>query len=140
MPSIWQGLYGGVHIGSVDAGNDDGLVGGVQVGYNWQAGTIVYGLEADLSLSGADHVDWLATARGRLGYLLQPRLMVYGTAGLSLVNDRETDTGFAYGVGVEGKLTNTTSARLEYLQLTNDTAHGDGISVVRAGLNIKLGW
>ena len=34
MPSIWQGLYGGVHLGHVDAGNDDGFVGGVQVGYN----------------------------------------------------------------------------------------------------------
>jgi hypothetical protein len=54
------------------------------------------------------------------------------------VKDRDTESGFAYGVGIEGRLTGTTSARLEYLEFTNDTAHGDGISVVRAGLNIKL--
>ena len=139
MPSIWQGLYGGVHIGRVDAGDDDGFVGGVQLGYNWQAGSIVYGLEADMSLSGSDHIHWLASARGRLGYLIQPRLMVYGTAGLGFVDDRETDTGFTYGVGLEGKLSNTMSARLEYLAFTNDTHHGDNVSVIRAGLNIKLG-
>lgn len=138
MPSIWQGVYGGVHIGGVDAGHDDGMVGGVQLGYNWRTGAIVYGLEADISLSGSDHVDWLASARGRLGYLIQPRLMVYGTAGLGLVKDHDTESGFAYGVGIEGKLTGTTSARLEYLQFDNDSHHGDGISVIRAGLNIKL--
>ena len=138
MPSIWQGLYGGVHVGVVQE-NDDGFAGGVQLGYNWQTGSVVYGVEGDITLSGSDHVQWLASARGRLGYLIQPRLMVYGTAGLGFVDDRETDTGFVYGVGLEGKLTNTMSARLEYLSFTNDTHHGDNVSVIRAGLNIKLG-
>jgi outer membrane immunogenic protein len=139
MPSIWQGVYGGVHIGGVDTGDDDGLVGGVQLGYNWQTGAIVYGVEADISLSGADHVDWLASARGRLGYLILPNLLLYGTAGLGMVNDRDTDTGFAYGVGVEGRLSSSTSARLEYLAYTAETARGDDVGVIRAGLNIKLG-
>jgi len=138
-PSIWQGVYGGVHLGGVDTGDDDGLIGGVQLGYNWQTGAIVYGAEADMSLSGADHVDWLASARGRLGYLILPNLLLYGTAGLGMVNDRDTDTGFAYGAGVEGKLSSTTSARLEYLAFTSETARGDDVSVIRAGLNIKLG-
>ena len=114
-PSIWQGVYGGVHIGGVDTGDDDSMIGGVQLGYNWQAGAIVYGVEADMSLSDADNVDWLASARGRVGYLILPNLLLYGTAGLGIVNDRDTDTGFAYGVGVEGRLNSTTSARLEYL-------------------------
>ena len=138
-PSIWQGLYGGVHVGHVDAGKDDGFVGGVQIGYNWRTSYIVYGLEADISVSGSDHAHWLASARGRLGYLIQPRILVYGTAGLGMVNDRETDTGFVYGLGVEAKLSETMSARLEYLAFANDSAHGDGASVIRAGLNIKLG-
>jgi outer membrane immunogenic protein len=139
LPSIWQGLYGGAHLGRVDAGDDDGLVGGVQVGYNWQASSIVYGLEADISLSGSDDVHWLASARGRLGYLIQPRILVYGTAGLGIVNDHDTNTGFVYGLGVEGKLSETTSVRLEYLAFANDAAHGDGATVIRAGVNIKLG-
>jgi outer membrane immunogenic protein len=116
------------------------MIGGVQVGYNWRAGSILYGVEADMSVSDADHVDWLASARGRLGYLILPNLLLYGTAGLGLVNDRDTDTGFAYGAGVEGKLSSTMSARLEYLAFTSETEHGDDdVSVIRAGLNIKLG-
>ena len=90
-------------------------------------------------MSGSHDAHWLASARGRLGYLIQPRILVYGTAGLGFVNDRETDTGFVYGLGVEGKLSETMSARLEYLAFANDSAHRDGASVVRAGLNIKLG-
>ena len=31
----------------------DGIIGGGQIGYNWQAGTIVYGIEADIQGSSA---------------------------------------------------------------------------------------
>jgi outer membrane immunogenic protein len=127
-----------VHLGVADT-RDDGVVGGVQLGYNWQDKQLVYGVEGDLSLSGSDRVDWLASLRGRLGYLIDPRVLVYGTAGLGLVNSRDTEAAFVYGVGVEGKLTSTMSARLEYLMFDSDNAHGDGVGVIRAGLNIKLG-
>src|SRR5689334_14608508 len=36
IPWTWTGFYAGVHLGSVDAGRDDGLIGGVQFGKNWQ--------------------------------------------------------------------------------------------------------
>ena len=137
-PSIWRGLYDGVHLGHADADRDDGFVGGVQLGYNWQANQIVYGLEGDISLLGNHSIDWLASVRGRAGFLIQPRLLVYATAGLGLVNGGSTDAGFVYGLGVEGKLTNTMSARIEYLSFDNDSARGDGVGVIRAGLNIKL--
>ena len=48
-PPIWRGIYGGIHIGHADADFDDGFVGGVQLGYNWQVNQIVYGLEGDIS-------------------------------------------------------------------------------------------
>lgn len=130
LPSIWSGLYGGVHLGYADADFDDGVVGGVQLGYNWQSSAIVYGVEGDLSLTSADSVDWLASARGRLGYLLQPSLLLYGTAGIG-GND---DAGFVYGLGLESQLTYGTTGRIEYLEYD-----GDDVGVIRAGLNFKFG-
>src|SRR5262245_63445373 len=50
-PSIWQGLYAGVHVGF---GDGDGVLGGGQVGYNWQSGRIVYGIEADFAASSIE--------------------------------------------------------------------------------------
>jgi outer membrane immunogenic protein len=139
LPSIWRGLYGGVHVGHEDVDGDNGVVGGVQLGYNWKSQQIVYGVEGDVSLSGNHSIDWLASLRGRLGYLIQPRLLVYGTAGLGLVNGGGTDASFVYGLGVEGKITPTMSARVEYLSFdTNNAHHGDTVSVIRAGLNFKL--
>lgn len=142
LPAIWRGLYGGVNLGHADANGGNGFVGGVQLGYNWQAQQIVYGVEGDVSLSGAHAIDWLASLRGRVGYLIQPRVMVYGTAGLGLVNSGVTDTAFVYGLGVEGKLTRTMSARVEYLAYDTDNthshSHSDTVGVIRAGLNIKL--
>jgi outer membrane immunogenic protein len=143
LPAIWRGLYGGVHLGHADADGGNGVVGGVQLGYNWQAQQIVYGVEGDISVSGANSVDWLASLRGRVGYLIQPRILIYGTAGLGLVDGAHTngtDTGLVYGLGVEGKLNRTMSARLEYLAYDTDNAHShtDTVGVIRAGLNIKL--
>jgi len=135
IPWTWTGLYGGVHVGSADAGRDDGLIGGVQIGKNWQNGLIVYGLEGDVSFSGADGIDWMGTVRGRIGYLLSPSILAYGTAGLGLIDfERDgTDAEFVYGIGVEGKLTTTTTVRLEYLNF-NDT----DVDVIRAGVNFKF--
>ena len=144
MPPIWGGLYGGVNVGHADADGDKGVVGGVQLGYNWRANKIVYGIEGDISASGEHSIDWLASVRGRLGYLIQPRLLLYGTAGVGLVESSGrgsgTDGAFVWGLGVEGKINPTMSARLEYLSYNTDStqAHADTIGVIRAGLNIKL--
>jgi outer membrane immunogenic protein len=137
IPWTWSGLYVGLHAGGVDAFWDDGLVGGVQVGHNWQAGKIVYGLEGDLSMSGLDFVDWFATFRGRLGYLITPNVLAYGTAGLGFVDfdGGGNESELVVGLGVEGKLTEATSVRLEYLNYT-DTE----IDVIRAGLNFRFNW
>jgi outer membrane immunogenic protein len=138
-PSIWRGLYAGLNLGHFETDHDDGLVGGVQVGYNWQNQQIIYGLEADLSVANSDTIDWLGSARGRLGYLLQPGLMVYGTAGIGVVSAFDSEAGFVWGLGVEGRVTESMTARLEYLNFDTDSHHGDGVDVIRAGLNFKFG-
>lgn len=89
----WSGLYVGAHagygwgskewsdVGPFSSSHDlDGFIGGGQVGYNYQVGQIVFGVEGDLSGTRADgasqfggatfesRVDWVATLTGRLGY------------------------------------------------------------------------
>lgn len=90
---------------SLDA---DGFVGGAMIGYNWQSGNLVYGLEADLNYTDIDDsksvgtlslptatpagvplnntvkqsLDYLGTVRARIGYAFQ-NTMVYGTGGLA---------------------------------------------------------
>jgi outer membrane immunogenic protein len=84
-----------------------GFVGG-QVGYNYQTGLFVWGVEADIHVShindstGAlplscciatgsipgytvlrsENLDWFGTVRGRLGLAIWDRTLVYGTGGL----------------------------------------------------------
>ena len=61
----WTGFYGGVNIGYGLAGITDntplaitslmhGIIGGVQVGYNYQISSLVLGLEADIQGSDQD--------------------------------------------------------------------------------------
>lgn len=102
--SIWSGFYAGANFGYGTPNVGDGLfsnslsgvLGGGQLGYNWQTGSWVYGLEGDFQGSGerrsdstsffgstltADQsVPWFATIRGRLGYTWGP-LLAYVTGG-----------------------------------------------------------
>jgi len=97
--------------------DSDGGFGGVQFGYNWQfAGVWVAGLEADiqwsglrgsftrvspslpLSLSAEQKLDWFGTARGRLGYLVTERILVFGTAGLAY-GETEVSSNFFWSNG-----------------------------------------
>ncbi len=82
----------------------DGAFGGFQFGYNWQfAPQWLVGIEADIQLSSLsgrsssryaiagfpfvndahDQVDWFGTVRGRLGFLMTPNLLLYGTGGFA---------------------------------------------------------
>ena len=101
-------------------------------------------------------IDWLATVRGRFGVLVQPSLLLYATAGLAIVHAEghasvsipgrpllsasvsDSDTGFVYGLGVESKLNETMSVRVEYLGFGDIGSVGD-FGIVRAGLNFRFG-
>jgi outer membrane immunogenic protein len=113
-----------------------GLVGGT-LGYNWQNGPMVYGVETDLQWSDI-HGDtnatcplgcktknsWFGTARGRLGYAVD-RWMPYVTGGLAygelklstpgFAGDSTTNVGWTVGAGAEVALGGNWTAKGEYL-------------------------
>ena len=86
-----------------------GVVGGVQIGYNWQTSrNTVFGVEADWNWTGFDHtntdfsgfftqakMDWIATFRGRMG-LAVDTTMVYVTGGLAVADIKTTWGGPGY--------------------------------------------
>jgi outer membrane immunogenic protein len=92
----WAGPYLGGNLGYAwgsvhnSATKPDGVFGGVQGGYNWQSGPLVFGLEGDIQASAADDTfapwkfsnPWFGTVRGRLGYAFN-NVLVYGTGGLA---------------------------------------------------------
>jgi outer membrane immunogenic protein len=93
----------GAFLGYPGLANDQsqGFAGGGTLGINWQAGSLVYGLETDISWlsnkstyvdpngainnffpSETNRLDYLGTVRGRLG-LAVDRTLLYFTAGLA---------------------------------------------------------
>ncbi|TPJ46733.1 porin family protein [Mesorhizobium sp. B2-7-1] len=147
----WTGAYIGVNAGggfgtfklspsgggpgSIDL-SASGFLGGIQAGYNWQAGQFVYGVEADfqgadikgdLSISGPfleTKIDWFGTLRARIGYTPVDRFLVYGTGGLAYGHEKisapgldlsKTKVGWTVGAGAEYAITNNWSLKSEYL-------------------------
>jgi len=143
-----------------------GGLGGGQIGYNWQFGSVVVGLEGDFD--GADikgtnnnfdpvpslKTDELASVRGRLGYALLPNVLVYGTGGygyahsvVNVFNDGNRDInqdGYAAGGGLEYKFLNHWIARAEYLHYgfgnvaVSGTKVKEDIDVFRGGISYKF--
>ena len=95
--------------------NVDGVIGGGQIGYNWQFDrSWLFGLEADLQGSGekggfavcagvvgcsvagtADYrLNWFGTVRARLGVLASDRVLLYVTGGLAY---GELESNYALG-------------------------------------------
>lgn len=130
----WSGFYAGSLIGygwseASDGASDistDGQTGGAVIGYNWQSGNIVFGLEGDITLHeirGSDYgtsVDTLYSAhlRGRLGYDAG-RFLPYIAGGLAsgetyvhetadrFNGSNERMFGWTIGAGVDVKLGET---------------------------------
>lgn len=155
----WNGFYVGANVGygwanvGVSGVSNDlnGIIGGGQIGYNWQMGQFVLGAEADFQASGESRSDtasvlgisftvdqkiqWFGTARGRIGYAFGP-WMVYGTAGAAWQNyklsvsalgseasDNTTKIGWTAGGGLEWMFLPKWSAKVEYLYM--DTGNTD---------------
>ena len=131
---------------------------GFHGGFNKPSGKLVYGFEADYAWSSIggntsaapilyngeqwdggtwyvqQDLEWMFTARGRLGFTLANKYMVYGTGGVALggvnsfaeadlfsedvwfpATDDTTRTGWTAGAGIEGALTERLAWRAQYL-------------------------
>ncbi|MBR0688921.1 porin family protein [Bradyrhizobium manausense] len=97
------------------------------------------GAAAGTTLAIDQKLEWFGTVRGRVGVLATPQVLLYGTGGLafgsikttgtmsgftpagvaiaSVGSNSETRAGWTIGVGVEGKITQNWSAKLEYLYM-----------------------
>mgnify|MGYP000303695003 CR=1 FL=1 len=171
----WAGPYAGLHVGALDGDIDDnfdtffegkqpepvvevdsasinadsmdpnGIMGGIQAGYNFQFDSIVLGVEGDVSLGDVDdtiypflfspagriesQIDWMATIRARLGWAMD-RTLFYVTGGMAFTDlelkvedgftnfkdkDSQSMFGWTIGGGVEHAVTDHISLKAEYL-------------------------
>jgi len=146
----WTGFYVGINGGygwghsnwsvlGFSTGNfnvNGGVVGGT-LGYNFQTGAVVWGIEADFdwsNIKGSDAAGfcgaicqtsngWLGTARLRLGYAFD-RWLPYITGGGAYGNVKATspigtstsnEFGWTAGVGLEWAFLANWTAKFEYL-------------------------
>ena len=143
----WSGFYVGA-MGGYGSESDatpamKGGFGGGTVGYNWQFGQFVAGIEADgawaninatavgtvlgVPVTATNKIDALATVRGRFGVAVD-QVLFYGTGGLALANnkgsvtalgvtasDNQTQTGWTVGAGTEWMFLPHWSVKAEYL-------------------------
>lgn len=136
--------------------NAGGFTIGAQAGYNYQLNSSwAVGIEADVSYqdieakssgAGSFQEDWMGTLRLRGGYTFN-RYFVYATAGVALTSrdakvvgfgsGDDAVAGFTGGVGVEGKINDRWSAKLEYLyvDVPKDRFKAGGVNVVGGSRN-----
>jgi outer membrane immunogenic protein len=111
----------------------DGFTGGVQIGANWQSGSVVLGVEADFNAFRLDasraasgllpagagqtatvttsiETDWLFTLRGRLGFTVTPTFLVYATGGLAVTDLQLSNSYVDNGVGAPAIVAGTSSS------------------------------
>lgn len=138
-----------------------GFLLGPQLGYNWQKGRTLYGVEGDLAWSNIDgskttsplylyngtpwvggghlragqDIDWLATLRGRIGFVPTGKWFPYFTAGVAFAGINystkmdeipsnastwstsfsKRKSGWTVGLGAEWAMSDKWSAKAEYL-------------------------
>jgi outer membrane immunogenic protein len=143
-PAInWSGFYIGAMGGYAFDSSNGGGFGGGTVGYNWQAGQFVFGLEVDAAgasikdsqagfigivpVTAEDKIDALGSVTGRLGVAANAALF-YAKGGYAWANnklsvtlpgvtssDSHVHSGYTIGGGVEYMFAPNWSAKAEYM-------------------------
>ncbi|MDJ1160011.1 porin family protein [Chelatococcus sp. SYSU_G07232] len=153
----WTGFYVGVNAGygfgefSKGAGFDDpdGFIGGGQIGYNYQFGQFVAGLEADIQYAdlkgstsalrfangnvgrGRGEVEYFGTVRGRVGVAFD-RALVYVTGGLAYGETKFSGVDTTAGIAFSKSDTRTgwtLGGGIEYAFTNNLTARAEYLYV-----------
>ena len=139
--NTWSGPYAGVTLGygfngtttpiTGEIDDNDGFVGGVFAGYNFQQDMFVYGVEGDIgygSIKGDNGFTQTESGlegslRARLGVAVTDDVLLYGTAGgaaqrLEVSDPFGSDShgmiGWTAGGGVDLKFTENVFGRVEY--------------------------
>ncbi|NNU80969.1 porin family protein [Halovulum dunhuangense] len=144
MGSDWTGFYAGGNLGygfgeATPGGDLDGVIGGLQAGYNYDLGNFVLGAEADLSLAdlqvegSADQIDTIARLKGRAGYDAG-RTLFYLTGGAAYADGdvggaSASDWGWVAGAGMDIMLTDRWVGGVEYLYHKFDDFDGSGADI-----------
>jgi outer membrane immunogenic protein len=140
--------------------NGDGFVGGGQVGYNYQMGSIVLGVEADLQFAdlggnndgvafipagfpatfvpagAAGGIDWFGTVRARVGVAFD-RALIYATGGFAY-GGADDNNRFGLGFGGNNDDVRTgwvAGGGVEYAFTNNVTVGVEGLWVSLDGDN-----
>ena len=152
-PYNWSGFYLGANLGgawtngslNIPGNNLYGglteFIGGVQAGYNFQVGHLLFGVEGDFDGATFGHPalptptlgsvsqNWIGTIAGRVG-LVEDRWLVYGKFGGGWVQSNatlnfpgvtwqgsNTSSGWLAGVGVEYGFKSNWTIKVEYDQI-----------------------
>lgn len=153
----WTGFYVGAHAGvgwfqgaadniagtgTANSLSGMGYLGGGQIGYNYQLGSWVFGIELDMAytdirgkgtnptlapLEQIVRINWFGSAAGRFG-VAWDRTLVYARAGVAygevksqahiplvlLAEGKDTRVGWTVGVGAEWAFLHNWTVRAEY--------------------------
>ena len=112
----------------------DGFNGGVQAGYNWQAGNTVFGIETDIQGASSEDnktcfdcgpgltvnskLPWFGTVRGRLGYAVGPSLF-YATGGFAYGGVKTAFNGASFSISPRPSCTSDASRMMSGFEVTS---------------------
>lgn len=153
-PYNWTGFYVGANLGggsgkkdwnflpATTSHNVNGVIGGAQLGYNYQIASLVLGVEGEYSAAGikgssacpnpvftcTSKINGVASLTGRVGYAFPAAILVYAKGGAAWARENftaisplfsedtgnVTTSGWTLGGGLEYGFWGKWSAKVEY--------------------------
>ena len=170
----WSGLYYGANFGgawtrgslNIPGNNFYGgiteFIGGVQLGYNVQAGHFLFGIESDFDWAGFGRPalptptlgivsqNWIGTVAGRVGFV-EDRWLLYGKFGGGVVHSSatlnfsginwhgtNTSSGWLFGAGVEYGFKSHWTIKVEYDQVLLANWTSPTVPPIQLNRNVQM--